>query len=161
VWVANSLDLNVSKLDPATGRMIGTVPVGDGPSSIVAARGTVWVSDEFDGTLDRINPRSGQVDRRVRLGSSPQGMIAAGPGRVGCGAPVRGGRPPRRHPDRRERVHACRCRHPVQAYETGVSVPALATAYDGLVELRRTGDPLGLTLILANSQRPSNYPNLG
>jgi ABC-type transport system substrate-binding protein len=36
---------------------------------------------------------------------------------------------------------------PVRAYETGVSVPALATAYDGLVDLRRTGDPQGLTLV--------------
>ena len=37
VWVANSLDLTVSKLDPATGTVTATIGVGDGPSGIVAA----------------------------------------------------------------------------------------------------------------------------
>jgi YVTN family beta-propeller protein len=146
VWVANSLDLSVWKLDPATGRVIGTVPVGDGPSTLVAAGGAVWVSDEFDGTLDRINPRSGQVDRRVRLGSSPQGMIAAGSGvwvaaRPFAAASHRGGTLTV------VSGYIPADADPVRAYETGVSVPALATAYDGLVDLRRRGDPQGLTLV--------------
>ena len=38
VWVANSLDLTVSKIDPATDSVTRTVGVGDGPSGIVAAR---------------------------------------------------------------------------------------------------------------------------
>jgi hypothetical protein len=80
VWVANLLDLTVSKLDPTTGRMIGTVLVGDGPSTIVAAGGAVWVSDEFGATVDRIDPQNDQVVRVIQLGSSPEGMIAAGQG---------------------------------------------------------------------------------
>ena len=78
--MANSLDLTVSKLDPATGTVTATIGVGDGPSSIVAAKDGVWVSDEFDATLRRIDPQTARVDRTVHLGSSPRGMAAAGSG---------------------------------------------------------------------------------
>ena len=103
VWVANSLDLTVSKIDPATGRVTATIGVGDGPSAIVAAKNAVWVSDEFDATLDRIDPRTDQVTRSVFVGSSPQGLAASPSGVWVAARAVRGGQPPRRHPDRRER----------------------------------------------------------
>ena len=105
--MANSLDLTVSKLDPATGRVTATIGVGDGPSAIAAASNGVWVSDEFGATLDRIDPRTDHVDRAVSVGSSPQGIVVAARSGVWVGgAPVRGGQPPRRHPDRGERLPA-------------------------------------------------------
>jgi YVTN family beta-propeller protein len=63
--VANSLDLTVSRLDQATGRVTAVIGVGDGPSAIVAASDGVWVSDEFDATLDRIDPHTDRVSRVV------------------------------------------------------------------------------------------------
>ena len=75
VWVANSLDLTVSKIDPATGAVTATTGVGDGPSGIVATKDGVWVSDEFDATLDRIDPRTARIVHTVHLGSSPQGLV--------------------------------------------------------------------------------------
>ena len=101
VWVANSLDLTVSKIDPATGTVTATIGVGDGPTGIVAAKDGVWVSDEFDATLDRIDPQTARVSPH----GSP-GKLAAGHGggrirRLGRRAAVRGGQPPRRHLDRR------------------------------------------------------------
>jgi YVTN family beta-propeller protein len=80
VWVANSLDLTVSKIDPATGAVTATVEVGDGPGGIVAAGNSLWVSDEFGATLDRIDPQAARVVRTVHLGSSPRGMAVAGSG---------------------------------------------------------------------------------
>ena len=74
VWVANSLDLTVSKLDPATGTVTATVSVGDGPSGIVAAGDGVWVSNEFERHARPHRPCS---DRVVR--GSP-GKLAAGHG---------------------------------------------------------------------------------
>ena len=106
VWVANSLDLTVSKLDPATGTVTATIGVGDGPTGIVVAADGVWVSGEFDATLDRIDP---QTDAGRPHGSP--GKLAAGPGggrvrRLGRRAAVPGGQPPRRHLDRRGHLPA-------------------------------------------------------
>ena len=144
VWVANSLDLTVSKLDPASGTVTATIGVGDGPSGIVAAKDGVWVSDEFDATLDRIDPQTGRVDRTVHLGSSPRGMVVAGSGvwvaaRPFAAASHRGGTltvvsdlPP--------------ATDPALAYDS-VNTPVLATVYDGLTALRRSGGAAGLTLV--------------
>ena len=144
VWVANSLDLTVSKIDPAAGTVTATVGVGDGPSDIVAAKDGVWVSDEYDATLDRIDPQSGRVVRMVHLGSSPLGMAAAGSGVWVAARPftsaghrggtltVVGGLPP--------------VADPTMAYDD-VSTPLLATVYDSLTALRRSGGTPGLTLV--------------
>ena len=78
--MANSLDLTVSKIDPATGTVTATIPVGDGPGSIVVAGNSLWVSNEFDATLDRIDLKTARVVRTVHLGSSPRGMAVAGSG---------------------------------------------------------------------------------
>jgi YVTN family beta-propeller protein len=144
VWVANSLDLTVSRLDPASGTVTATIGVGDGPGGIVAAKDGVWVSDEFDATLRRIDPQTARVDRTVHLGSSPRGMAVAGSGvwvaaRPFTAASHRGGTltavsdlPP--------------VAEPTLAYDQ-VSTPVLATVYDSLTALRRSGGATGLTLV--------------
>jgi YVTN family beta-propeller protein len=144
VWVANSLDLTVSKIDPATDTVTGIITVGDGPSTIVAAKSGVWVSDEFAATLDHIDPHTDSVDRVIPVESSPQGMTAAGSGVWVASRPFtavshRGGTltlvfglPP--------------AADPTQAYDQ-VSIPTLATVYDGLVALRRSAGAQGLTLV--------------
>ena len=144
VWVANSLDLTVSKIDPATDRVTATIGVGDGPSTIVAASNALWVSDEFGATLDRIDPRTGQVTRSVFVGSSPRGLAATPSGvwvaaRPFAAASHRGGTLTVVGDYLPER-------DPVQAYDP-MGVPALATVYDGLVTLRRSGGAAGLTLV--------------
>ena len=144
MWVANSLDLTVSKIDPATDRVTATIPVHDGPSTIVAASNALWVSDEFDATLDRIDPRTGQVTRSVFVGSSPRGLAATPSGvwvaaRPFAAASHRGGTLTVVSDYLPER-------DPVQAYDP-FGIPALATVYDGLVTLRRSGGADGLTLV--------------
>ena len=143
VWVANSLDLTVSKIDPATGRSPTSSPsmTGRAPSSRPR---TPWVSDEFDATLDRIDPRTGQVTRSVFVGSSPQGLAATPSGmwvaaRAFTAASHRGG-------TLTEVNYYLPVPDPAQAADPA-STSALATAYDGLVTLRRSGGPPGLTLV--------------
>jgi YVTN family beta-propeller protein len=144
VWVANSLDLTVSKINPATNRVTAIIPVHDGPSAIAAANNAIWVGDEFDATLDRIDPRAGQVTRSAFVGSSPRGLAATPSGvwvaaRAFAAASHRGGTLTVVWDYLPER-------DPVQAYDP-VGIPALATVYDGLVALRRSGGADGLTLV--------------
>jgi YVTN family beta-propeller protein len=145
VWVANSLDLTVSKIDPAMGRVTATVPVGDGPGAIAATKNGLWVSDQFDATLDQIDPRTAQVTRSVFVGSSPQGLAATPSGvwvaaRTFAAASHRGG-------TLTVVSNSLPGLDPAQAYDPTTTTPALATVYDGLVALRRSGGEQGLTLV--------------
>jgi YVTN family beta-propeller protein len=144
VWVANSLDLSVTKINPRTARVTDTIPVGDGPHAIAAGSDGVWVSDEFDATLDLIDPRASRVIRALPVGSSPQGL-ALTPSGVWVGA-----RPFAAATHRGGTLTVVTqwlpALDPTQAY--GIAdLPALATAYDGLVALRRSGGAQGLTLV--------------
>jgi len=144
VWVANSLDLTVSKIDPATDTVTAIMGVGDGPSSIVATRNALWVSDEFDATLDRIDLPSGRVTRAVFVGSSPRGLATTPSGvwvaaRAFAAASHRGG-------TLTVVTDGLPERDPVLAYGPA-GTPALATVYDGLVALRRSGGGASFTLV--------------
>jgi YVTN family beta-propeller protein len=61
LWVANSLDGTVSRVDTAQVRVTATVQVGEGPSSVVASPGAIWVSCTLDGTIRRIDPTTTSV----------------------------------------------------------------------------------------------------
>jgi YVTN family beta-propeller protein len=143
VWVANSLDLNVMEIDPVALRVTGTFTVGDGPDAIVAGRDGVWVSDEFDATLAHIDPGTGQV-RKIFVGSSPHGLALTSSG-VWVGArPFAGAR----HRGGTLTVVTQWLPQTDPALAYGIAdLPALATVYDGLVALRRSGGAQGFTLV--------------
>ena len=73
VWVVNTLDDTVSRINPDTNSVVDTIQVGDGPSGIAVVEGTVWVANEADGTLSRIEPGQTSASPTV-IGSVPQGL---------------------------------------------------------------------------------------
>jgi YVTN family beta-propeller protein len=44
VWVANSRDGTVSRIDPATSRVVATIHLGNSPRRIAVGAGKVWVT---------------------------------------------------------------------------------------------------------------------
>ena len=44
VWVANAGDGTVSRVDPATRKVVNTIEVGNRPVGVVVAAGLVWVT---------------------------------------------------------------------------------------------------------------------
>ena len=135
MWVANSLSLTVSKIDPVTGQVTATIRVPDGPSAIVATGDSVWVSDQFAATLDRIDPRAGRVAQSFLVGSSPHGLALTSGGvwvaaRPFAAASHRGG-------TLTEVSRSLPAVDPAQAYDY-MALPALASVYDGLVAFRRS-----------------------
>ena len=78
VWVANSLDGTVSRIDPASDRVAATIPVGDGPSGVASRAAAVWVSNELAGTLSRIDPARNEVVQTVKTGNRPEGVAPTG-----------------------------------------------------------------------------------
>ena len=80
VWVANSVDRTVVRIDPLTGAKGRPIPVDAGADAIAVGDGAVWVTSESAGVLSRVDPRSGSVIP-INVGNGPS-AVAAGPGAV-------------------------------------------------------------------------------
>ena len=95
IWVANSEDNTVSRIDPETHEAIKVIGV-DSPVDLAVGRGAIWVAGGIDGTVSRIDPETNDVVAEIPLGArdavrpvTVQG-IAAGEGAV-WGSPPGGG----------------------------------------------------------------------
>jgi YVTN family beta-propeller protein len=78
VWVADSIDDTVTRIDPAGANAVATpIPVGQGPSAIAVGEGAVWVANTQDDTVSRIDPRSAAVTRTISVGARPTGIAAS------------------------------------------------------------------------------------
>ncbi len=79
VWTGNDDEQNdtgsVSKIDPATNTVLGTVPDLGSPQSIAYGQGAVWVADHT-GWLFKIDPNNLKVVARKRLRFGPHGVLA-------------------------------------------------------------------------------------
>jgi YVTN family beta-propeller protein len=69
IWVADP-DGVVVRIDPASGRKLGSVGVGNDPSAIAAGAGSVWVTNSSDGTVTRIDPET-LVPTTIPVGHRP------------------------------------------------------------------------------------------
>ena len=69
LWVADP-DGVVVRIDPVSGRKLGSVGVGNDPSAIAAGAGSVWVTNSSDGTVTRIDPAT-LVPTTIPVGHRP------------------------------------------------------------------------------------------
>ena len=142
VWVANSLDGTVSRIDPQRNTVTGTVAVGDGAGAVAVAAGGVWVSSQYAGTIERIDPVTDAVTRTVRVGSRPQGLAVAG-GLVWVGA-----RPATAaHRGGTLRVLATGNADTMDPLLTQNLVGVLPLTYDGLTAYQRIGGSGSVELV--------------
>ena len=77
VWVADSQDDAVVRIDPTTQSVTRTIAVGRTPAGIAIGAGSIWVADSGDGTVTRIDPRTNRVLARIPVGGSPQAITIA------------------------------------------------------------------------------------
>ncbi|HEV8567000.1 MAG TPA: hypothetical protein VGQ92_07865 [Actinoplanes sp.] len=80
VWTGNDDERNrsgsVSKIDPASNRVVGNLPGLGSPQSIAFGRGAVWVADHA-GWLVKIDPTRLEVVARRRLDFGAHGVVVA------------------------------------------------------------------------------------
>jgi peptide/nickel transport system substrate-binding protein len=69
IWVADP-DGVVVRIEPSSGRRLGSVGVGNDPSAIAAGAGSVWVTNSTDGTVTRIDPTT-LVPTTIPVGHRP------------------------------------------------------------------------------------------
>jgi DNA-binding SARP family transcriptional activator/DNA-binding beta-propeller fold protein YncE len=68
-------------IDPATNRVVASIPVGSKPVAIAAGEGSVWVGDARDGTITRVDPETRKVVKTIGIGA-PIVDLATGLGGV-------------------------------------------------------------------------------
>ena len=73
VWVTNSSDNTVSRIDPARNRVVATIKVGEIPGAVAADTRGVWVAHSSDNTVSRIDPARNRVVATIKVGS-PSGI---------------------------------------------------------------------------------------
>jgi YVTN family beta-propeller protein len=145
IWVANTLDGTISRIDPGTRAVTTTLPVGNGPVDVSLGYGSVWVANEFDGTVSRIDAAEGEVVQAIETGERPQG-VEAGSGRVWVATRASGGS----HRGGTLRIVASQ-----PSFDTidpaihNFLSPAqlLGMTNDGLVTLKHTGGRTGTQLV--------------
>jgi YVTN family beta-propeller protein len=76
VWVTDTRDTTVDRIDPATNAVVENIELGGEPAGIDANSAGVWVSDFDSGTVDRIDPSNNQVVAFVDVGEGPRNVSA-------------------------------------------------------------------------------------
>ena len=71
-------------LDPESGDVVASVPLGTAPGTVAIGEGSVWVLDSDDKTISQIDPDSRKVVRTFSTSSTPTD-IAVGAGAVWVG----------------------------------------------------------------------------
>jgi class 3 adenylate cyclase/streptogramin lyase len=75
VWVTNTLDDSVTRIDPQTNVTRTIARVGDGPTAVAAGQGAVWVANSLDGTIAKIDAETATVVGRIKVGFSPSAIV--------------------------------------------------------------------------------------
>jgi DNA-binding SARP family transcriptional activator len=68
-------------IDPATNRVVASIPVGSKPVAVAAGVGGIWVGDARDGTITRVDPETRKVVKTIGIGA-PVVDLATGLGGV-------------------------------------------------------------------------------
>jgi YVTN family beta-propeller protein len=77
VWVANSLDDTVARIDAASGEVVATIPVGGTPAAVTVGDGAVWVAESTGGRVSWIDPDSNEVVGSIAVGNGPRAIAAS------------------------------------------------------------------------------------
>jgi ABC-type branched-subunit amino acid transport system substrate-binding protein/predicted Ser/Thr protein kinase len=82
VWVLNSQDATVARIDPETRAVTGRLEPRGVPTDIAAGAGAVWIGNgrpgrkgNFTTSISRVDPASGRITRTVKLANRTAGSF--------------------------------------------------------------------------------------
>jgi hypothetical protein len=73
LWVTRDND-TVARVDPASGRILGSTPVGHFPVAVAVGRRSAWVADSAGDTVSQVDVRSGRLRRTIAVGDQPSAV---------------------------------------------------------------------------------------
>jgi YVTN family beta-propeller protein len=74
VWVTDSVNNTILRIDPSKRVVIDRIPVGSDPSGVAVGGGAVWAANSQAGTLSQVNPTTDAVVGTVRVGNGPTSL---------------------------------------------------------------------------------------
>jgi DNA-binding beta-propeller fold protein YncE len=74
LWVTDQAAGTLLRVDPATGELLATIPVGEAPSAVAIEDGTVWVTDARDQTIRAIDLAENRVAFTLPGGRGASGV---------------------------------------------------------------------------------------
>jgi DNA-binding beta-propeller fold protein YncE len=81
LWVANHDARTVTRIDQASGKVLGDIPVPSEPHRVVYGAGAAWVGNWHDNSVSRIDPATNQVvGSPIPIGSHHAGNLVVGAG---------------------------------------------------------------------------------
>lgn len=81
IWVASDAKGAIARVDPATNRVIATVPTNPGAFYLAWGFDALWAVSGTEGTIQKIDPATNAVVATTKLGKEP-GFLVAGEGAV-------------------------------------------------------------------------------
>lgn len=80
IWVVNAslVDTRLYKIDPASGKVAGSVQLGGLPRGVAAGAGAVWVTDYSNDKVLEIDPASVQVESSLSVDDAPTAIVTGG-----------------------------------------------------------------------------------
>jgi YVTN family beta-propeller protein len=81
VWILSDPSGKLARIDPATDKVIATIPVAAGSFAAAFGFGSVWITTTSPGSVQRIDPATNAVVATIPVGPVPR-FLAAGEGGV-------------------------------------------------------------------------------
>ena len=76
VWIANTLDDGVSRIDAESGQ-ITRIDIGGEPAGVAVGEGFAWVANATEGTVAQVDPGANRVVGSLKVGNGPTGVAVA------------------------------------------------------------------------------------
>ncbi len=75
VWVSVAPN-GIALVDPTGSNVTLTQTIGNGPTAVHAAFGSIWVANRLDGTVSRLDPSTGRVQATIPVREGPNALAA-------------------------------------------------------------------------------------
>jgi YVTN family beta-propeller protein len=76
VWIANTLDDTVSRVDADSGQ-VTTLDIDGEPAGVAVGAEFAWVTDATEGTVEQVDPEANRVVGSLKVGNGPGGVAVA------------------------------------------------------------------------------------
>ena len=73
MWVTNSGDDTVTRIDPSTAQVVGDpISVGTKPRGVIETAEAAWIANAGDGTVTRLDRKTGEELGTTKVGRDPR-----------------------------------------------------------------------------------------
>lgn len=77
VWVVNGIANTLTRVDPVTRTVVGSVTVGEQPVAVAVGEGSIWVAHAVGRSVWRLDPRTMERTASISLSDVPVAIVVA------------------------------------------------------------------------------------